>query len=258
MVAPGYDYFECRVKVLEIGVSVMAKRIRSGDVLLEAERTKRNARAESFGGARSVYPTPRANAQIAAVGQALPERMAEVGAGGELVPFDNAGLVSAFRDTLVHPDSVIKDASHDRLELLKKAGVVEMGLDASATTNAANSVEKMLSHELAAAHAAVMKMFGQVREAQAAMPDACERAVLSGDYGSLNKEICRTGGAIARLMLAMQQGALTLQRLRLGARQTVRVEYVQLTQIAPGGQAVVAGRIKRGSGENRGGRKNGG
>jgi len=106
----------------------MAKRIRSGDVLLQAERTKRNARAESLGGARSVYPTPRANAQIAAVGEALPERMAEVGTGGELVPFDNAGLVSAFRDTLVHPDSVIKDASHDRLELLKKAGVVEMGL----------------------------------------------------------------------------------------------------------------------------------
>ena len=221
----------------------MAKRIRSGDVLLQAERTKRNARAESLGGARSVYPTPQANAQIAAVGEALPERMAEVGTGGELVPFDNAGLVSAFRDTLVHPDSVIKDASHDRLELLHKAGVVEMGLDASASVNAANSIEKMLSHELAATHAVVMKMCGQLRDAQAAMPDACERAVLSGDYGSLNKEICRIGGAIARLMIAMQQGALTLQRLRQGSRQTVRVEHVQVTQVAPGGQAVLAGRV---------------
>jgi hypothetical protein len=38
----------------EIGVSVMTKRIRSGDVLLQAERTKRNARAESFGGARAL------------------------------------------------------------------------------------------------------------------------------------------------------------------------------------------------------------
>jgi hypothetical protein len=138
----------------------MAKRVRSGDVLLQAERTKRNARAESFGGARSVYPTPQADAKIAAVGEALPETMTEVGTGGELVPFDNAGMVSAFRDTLVHPDSLIKDASLDRLELLKKAGVVEMGLDAAATVNAANSVEKMLSHELAATHAVFMKLVG--------------------------------------------------------------------------------------------------
>src|SRR5215472_2804421 len=227
----------------EIGVSVMAKRIRSGDVLLQAERTKRNARAESLGGARSVYPTPRANAQIAAVGEALPERMAEVGTGGELVPFDNGGLVSAFRDTLVQPDFLIKDASHDRLELLKTAGVVEMGLDAAATVNAANSIEKMLSHELAATHAVLMRMVGQVQGAQAAMPYPEPVALMSGEYGVLNKEICRASGAIARLGIAMQQGALALQRLRQGARQTVRVEHVQVTQVAPGGRAVVAGHV---------------
>ena len=126
-----------------------------------------------------------------------------------------------------------------------------MGLDASASVNAANSIEKMLSHELAATHAVVMKMCGQLRDAQAAMPDACERAVLSGGYGSLNKEICRAGGAIARLMIAMQQGALTLQRLRQGSRQTVRVEHVQVTQVAPGGRAVVAGHVG-GAGANGG------
>jgi hypothetical protein len=240
------------------GVSAMAKRVRSGDLLVQAERSKRTARAESFGGARSVRSTPKADAKIAAVGEALPERMAEVGVGGELVPFDNAGLVSSFRDTLVNPNFLVKDASHDRLELLHQAGVIEMGLDASASVNASNSIEKMLRHELAATHAAMMTMFGQLRDAQAAMPDPCERAVLSGDYGSLNKEICRTGGTIARLMLAMQQGALTVQRLRQGSRQTVRVEHVQVTQVAPGGQALVAGRINRGSGENGGGRKNGG
>jgi hypothetical protein len=83
------------------------------------------------------------------------------------------------------------------------------------------------------------------------MPDACERAVLCGDYGSLNKEIRRTGGAIARLMLAMQKGALTLQRLRQSSRETVRVEHVRVTQVGPGGQAMVAGHIG-GSGANRG------
>ena len=50
------------------------------------------------------------------IGEALPERLAEVETGGELVPFDNAGLVAAFRDTLVHPHSLITDASHEAIE----------------------------------------------------------------------------------------------------------------------------------------------
>jgi hypothetical protein len=96
------------------------------------------------------------------------------------------------------------------LQLLKTAGVIEMGLDAAATTIAANSVEKMLRHELAATHAVFMKLVGQVQNAIAAMPDPCRTAVLSGDYGSPNKEICHASGAIARLGIAMQQGALAL------------------------------------------------
>jgi hypothetical protein len=47
----------------------------------------------------------------------------------------------------------------------------------------------------------------------------------------------------ARLGIATQQGAMALQRLRQGARQTARVEHVQVTQVAPGGQAVVAGHV---------------
>ena len=50
------------------------------------------------------------------IGEALPERLAEVETGGELVPFDNAGLVAAFRDTLVHPHGLITDASHEAIE----------------------------------------------------------------------------------------------------------------------------------------------
>jgi hypothetical protein len=38
-----------------------------------------------------------------------------------------------------------------------------------------------------------------MQDGLAAMPDPCRTAVLSGDYGSLNKELCRVGGAIARL-----------------------------------------------------------
>jgi hypothetical protein len=104
-----------------------------------------------------------------------------------------------------------------------------------------------------------MKLVGQMQDGLAAMPDPCRTAVLSCDYGSLNKELCRVGGAIARLGIMMQQGALALQRLRQGARQTVRVEHVQLTQIAPGGQAVVTvassgGQVRTAAGEKMGGR----
>jgi len=53
---------------------------------------------------------------VCVIGDALPERLAEVETGGELVPFDNAGLVAAFRDTLVHPHSLITDASHEAIE----------------------------------------------------------------------------------------------------------------------------------------------
>jgi integrase len=107
--------------------------------------------------------------------------------------------------------------------------------------------------ELALAHAikGSAEAVGQVQNAIASMPDPCRTAVLSGDYGSLNKDICRASGAIARLGIAMQQGALALQRLRQGARQTVRVEHVQVTQVAAGGQALVAGRVG-GSGANGG------
>jgi hypothetical protein len=53
-------------------------------------------------------------------------------------------------------------------------------------------------------------------------------------------EAARSAGAAARLLDAFQRGALALDRLRNGGRQTVVVQHVS---VAEGGQAVVAGAV---------------
>src|SRR4051812_10782873 len=60
------------------------------------------------------------------------------------------------------------DASRQRMELAGKAKVLELGLDAAATIKATNSREKMLAHQMAAAHTAAM-------EAQANALDLMQR-----------------------------------------------------------------------------------
>jgi hypothetical protein len=232
-----------------------AKRIRCGDVLVRAEREKRTARAEEFGGLRGPTSTPEADAMLdaALTPDNLSERAKEVGVGGELVPLDSRELMSAFRDTLTNPNHLAKDASQDRLELLQEAGgpaAVELGLDAAGTARARNSIEKMLAHQIAAAHIVVMEMLGQMRSEMKALPTPDQRSMLSGEYDTVNKGIARSGNTVARLGIMVQQGTLALQRLQQGARQTMRIEHVQLTQVAPSGQAVVAGRVR---GSRRGG-----
>ncbi|MGK7871423.1 hypothetical protein [Falsiroseomonas sp. E2-1-a20] len=61
-------------------------------------------------------------------------------------------------------------------------------------------------------------------------------------------EAARMARAAARVLECSQRGALTLDRLRNGGRQTVTVQHVTVQE---GGQAVIAGTVKRG----RGGRK---
>lgn len=69
-------------------------------------------------------------------------------------------------------------------------------------------------------------------------------------------EVARFTNAAARMMDVYQAGCLTLQKLKTRGTQRVLVQYQQVN-VGDGGQAVVAGRIGRGS-RNRGkGRKNG-
>jgi len=117
--------------------------------------------------------------------QPVPDEMAQVGAGGELIPIEDEGGALVLRNTVEHPSYVNADAARDRLDLASKAGVLESALDAVETIQAQNSLEKMLAHQLAAAHQLSMIMAAQANRCIENMdnrynPDAEERANIQG------------------------------------------------------------------------------
>jgi len=157
--------------------------------------------------------------------------------GGELVPFENFAIktLSAILDTLVNPDAVAADASRDRLDLAKNAGALEIALDTAETIQAADSLERMLAHQLAATHVAAMKTAALMGK----QFDIADRT-----YGSVNQaanvEAVRLAGAMARLNGSFQAGLQTLQKVRSGGRQVVVVQH---NVVQPGGQAVTGGQM---------------
>ena len=75
-------------------------------------------------------------------------------------------------------------------------------------------------------------------------------------------ETARLTNAVARLFEVYQSGCLVLQKLKTGGTQRVVVQYQQRVNVANGGQAVVAGKLgrgsrKRGKDSKRGSRKRG-
>lgn len=136
--------------------------------------------------------------------------------GGEVLPQHDLKLV----DTLGAPGVVALDASANRLDLISRMGtdVSAMALDASDTIQASNSLEKMLSHQLAVLH---------VKAMQAADQSTLERDPVHAAR-LLNLSI--------RSMEIFQKGLLTLKRLRSTGEQRITIERVNVTD---GGQAVI-------------------
>jgi hypothetical protein len=126
------------------------------------------------------------------------------------------------------------DASEHRAHAATKAGVLSAALDAAASAGAETSLEKMLAHQVAAAHHAGMELLGRVAEDGGLGPSLppVERARLTN--------------AAARLFEVAQGGCLTLQRMKTGGKQTVVVQHVTVSE---GGQAVVGALIPGGQGE---------
>jgi hypothetical protein len=185
----------------------------------------------------------------------LPDALKEIGAGGELLPYDGpckelgtpmeADVLPAslLRSTVRDPHYVTVDANRHRLELAHQAGVLELGLDVAETIEAGNSLEKMLAHQLAATHRVAMKMTARLNEKVDALSHIIPDRLTIANVQALNVEACRLAGAISRLTGTFQHGMLTLQRLRTGGRQVVTVQHVNVNQ---GGQAVVAGHVDSG------------
>lgn len=135
---------------------------------------------------------------------------------GKAVPAKRTRLV----DTLKLPDVAALDASAHRLDLLERMGndCAAMALDAAATIEAGNSLEKMLAHQLAVAHKTALTLTDKATF----QPDAREKARL------LN--------TACRMMETYQRGLLTLQRLRSNGERNSAVQFVT---VADGGQAII-------------------
>jgi hypothetical protein len=93
-----------------------------------------------------------------------------------------------------------------------------MALDAAASIQAKNSLEKMLAHQLAAVHRVVMDH----------MAFSPSRHDIAAQAKRLN--------AVARCMSVYQQGLLTMRKLRQGGHQRISVQYVNVTDSS---QAVI-------------------
>lgn len=135
------------------------------------------------------------------------------------------------------------DASRDRLQLARRAGVLNAALDAADTVEADNSLEKMLAHQMAAMHHATMVLAEQANR-------RLDRTAGSNlEYHDIDVKMVEAAtkltNAVARSSLAFQQGLLTLQKLRSGNSQRIVVQHVTVRE---GGQAVVAGEVQAGGG----------
>ena len=146
----------------------------------------------------------------------------------------------AIQETLAEGATrIAEDASLRRTDLLMQPSfnAVAMGIDAADSIGAANSIEKMLAHQMAVAHEGYMRLM--------------DRA-LSYEVGTMrggdSVEACRLANSAARLMNVFQDAALTLQKLRTGGNQTVTVQHVN---VASGAQAVI-GNVQTGSQKRRG------
>jgi len=175
----------------------------------------------------------------------------EVGNGGELVvrtqeaQANVPGIIDTLRET---PDMLNATASRERLELAGGVNALTLGVDAAESIKARNSLEKMLAHEMAAAHSLAMRFGARA----SALVDRLEHAPAHHNQ-TLSVEACRLANTSARMMASFQEALVALERFRRGGRQTVKVVH-QTVAVGPGGQAVVAGSLKQAGGHKSKGR----
>ena len=136
---------------------------------------------------------------------------------GEAVPPQTAQYL---HDTLTIPDLAAVEASFGRSRLLTEhgPGLAAMALDAADSMQASNSLEKMLAHQLAAAHKTAM-----------------EQVKLSSYDRDPSAQAKRLNTA-AKCMAAYQNGLLTLRKLRQTGNQRITVQYVNVDN---GSQAMI-------------------
>jgi len=163
------------------------------------------------------------------------------GQGGETAPpedSDHSWRAREMERVVAAPSPVLAaDASLDRLLLAHKADVLNMAVELAQDVGASNGGERMLSHQLAAAHQVGMSLF------TAAAHDMHRHQVAPTLNTGALLDAQRSAAVGARVMSAFAQGMAVLDRLRNGNRQVVQVQHVTVND---GGQAVVAGNVAPG------------
>lgn len=160
------------------------------------------------------------------------------GQGGEIAPLEDCDMQWPMREmaqvVAAEPSMLAADASLDRLKLARNADVLTMAVEAAENAKAQTAMEKMLAHQLAAAHSLSMEMFAT------ASNDLCRWQKARDLNPAALADAARSGTVAARLVGAYAQGALALDKLQNGARQVITVQYVS---VGEGGRAVVAGNV---------------
>ena len=148
-----------------------------------------------------------------------------LGAGGEALPSDNQDL----RDTMAAPGAVAMDASAERLRLVSQVGVdaVSLALDTADSIGASNSLERMLSAQLAVLHTTALNYVGK---ANLQTDPKCAVSVMNLGI---------------RAMEVFQRGVLTVKRLRSSGEQRITISHVSVNE---GAQAAFGTFQPRGTG----------
>ena len=136
--------------------------------------------------------------------------------GGEVIPTVDQGL-PGLELALKEPDLLDVEVTIQRTQLADKAGVFEMAIQTAEDAKAKGSIQKMLTHQMAAAHKHCMRLIAESNDQR----DPMIKAKLTN--------------TAVRLMEAYSKGALTLQKLQTGATQIVTVQHLSIN----GGQAVI-------------------
>jgi hypothetical protein len=141
-----------------------------------------------------------------------------LGAGGEVVPQDDPDI----RNTLATPGVAACDASRDRLALVAQVGIdrVAMAVDAAHSIKAANSIEMMLAHQMAALHATAM--------------DQMAKANLIQDP----KYAIAAMNLAIRAFSAYQNAVLVFKRLRSSGSQQIVIKHIDARS---GGMVAISG-----------------
>jgi len=194
--------------------------------------------------------------QREAVALATPEAPVEIHPSGEVIPAPEKGpegrhgLLATMTEK---PSQLAIDASDRRLDLLNDLGLgtLEMGLDAAMSIQPKNSLESMLSHQAAAAHATAMELMKKSLE-QLDQVKVHDLVASQKTISSRAERTVKLINASARLMDTSQRAIKTLAGIRSRGEQAVRVIH-QHVQVTDGGQAVVAGSVAPEGGRRQGG-----